>query len=407
MNTYPLVFEMEETMTSNSFGKTAREYRLPSKAIKHVPSNRYGILLASLHDGNDGLELYVRLERKPGNNFEEGKYYLSRILDGTRSMKFLPSETTFSCPDALKVFLAKELRNHETLPQFNHHALAYVEVYYPHMTKKLQSEIEESCSVLLQINLRRNGYGVGVTMKNGRLSFIVHAVDPTFKTEEQYILFQQIVSGVQKELLKEVKEITLKHRLKKGLKDVGISWSINRKHYAIMSKIHRIDFNMRPQITDGEEIISITSKGITLSIEAAKSFNKEHMDYTVWVKENGLKPKKLKVTFYSDDLDKHIPMLKNLFLDVFLDELENLHFIVKQCRTFSKNLEDWTQKQFEPIANDIAGAFAFNLYGIKTTTNDKLSESHRLIFLSTSELLFQKGMSEAVANLMEETLMNQ
>lgn len=406
MNTYPLVFEMEETMTSNSFGKTAREYRLPSKAIKHIPSNRYGILLASLHDGNDGLELYVRLERNPGNNFEEGKYYLSRILDKTRSMEFLPSETTFSCPDALKVFLAKELRNHETLPQFNHHGLAYVEVYYPHMTKKLQGEIEESCSVLLQINLRRNGYGVGVTMKNGRLSFIVHAVDPTFKTEEQYILFQQIVSGVQKELLKEVKEITLKHRLKKGLNDTGISWGVNRDYYDKISKINRVSFGLIG-INDGEEILYITSKGITLSMEATKRYDKEEIDYTVWVRENGLKPKKLKTLVYSNDLDKHILMLKQLFSELFRDGLDNLHLIVKGCRTRSASLEMWTQNQFEPIANTIAGAFDFKLYGIKSATSEKFGEAHTLIFLSTSSILSKKDKCEAVADLMEETLLNQ
>lgn len=406
MKPYPLVFELEETMTRNSFGKTAREYRLPTK-LTQVLGRKHQVELASLHNGSQSIELHVHLEKKPGNSFQEGRYFIRFTGPIEKTGRFLDENTTFSSPEELKVFLSHQLREYDILPETFNHALEYVDVFYPHMTAKLENEIQDFWYKTLRVHLNPNGYMVEKVKYPGRIGFVVHAVDSTFRSKQNYSTFKQIVEDTKMKLLSKVKDITLLYRLNKGLKDIGISWSINRKHYAIMSKIERIEVNMRPSITDGEEIISITSKGITLSIEAAKSFNKEDMDYTVWVKENGIKPKKLRVTFYSDDLDKHILMLKKIFLEIFNDGLDNLHFIVKQCRTFSKSLETWTQKQFEPIANDIAGAFTFNLYGIKTATSDKLPESHRLIFLSTSELLTQKGMSEAVANLMEETLINQ
>lgn len=406
MKPYPLVFELEETMTRNSFGKTAREYKLPTK-LTQVLGRKHQVELASLHNGSQSVELHVQLEKKPGNSFQEGRYFIRSTGAVEKTWRFLDENTTFSSPEDLKVFLSQQLREYNILSETFNHALEYVEIFYPHMTTKLENEIQDFWYKTLRVHLNPNGYMVEKVTYPGRIGFVVHAVDSTFRSKQNYSTFKQIVEDTKIKLLAKVKHIMLTHRLKKGLKDTGISWSINRKHYEIMSKIERIDFNMRPQITDGDEIISITSKGITLSIDAAKSFNKEDMDYTVWVKENGIKPKKMKIAFYSNDLDKHILMLKKMFLDFFHDELDNLHFIVEQCRTFSKCLEVWTQKQFEPIANDIAGAFTFSLYGIKSTTNDNLPESHRLIFLSTSELLNQKGMSEAVANLMEETLLNQ
>lgn len=404
MNNYSLVFKMEETMSKDNYGKKGKDSKIPSR-LRSFYSHTNSVLLASLYTpkGQKAVELYLDTSGKRGRNFSENQYFL-RFSE--RSIEWVPETIVFYSPEHIHAYLVQELKKKESFEVFtNDSAVSYVDVFYPHLKSNHQVEIQEIAEKLVRKYFPIYDYEHSIKSNffKGRLGFLI-VVESEDMTKEDYLNIMMTMSDLKEELNLRANEITLSYRQKLGLKDTSVSWKITEPFYHHIANSNRDNDTYLECFTGGEEFLSLTSKGLTLSLFAKGNRDGSMNQYIVKLTENHKKPITIGVIDDSHELENHLVRLKEMFHELFFDNLDSFHFLVKVNPSESEWIEVWTREKFNYMLDAVSDSFDFKLYGNKYSTKFREKDKHCLILLSNSAKLNDANLRDDVKKIMEDAI---
>lgn len=391
---YPFKFRTEEALRPTFYGKQVKDLKTPSG----WGLTSHSIELASFY--NEDIEFYLRMvpEGKPGKNYRKGYEFVGVksskqfVAVKTEKVNILMNSDT---ENELMVKLSKVTRGFKEMEPHLNHVLERVSIFYPFAGKVLQKKIIEH--IIPKMEHKIQGFDNSIVFsihaepyKHG-VEFILHAEWNQFQRSNIEKEFRRHILRFESDMRQEISLLTLEQRRKKGLVDETIHWSISQSFFnQVWTKF------LAPY--KKEEIVEITSKGISVGIEVSR-ISDEYV-YDLYVKENGKSKKTIRrISYIHGELQKMLTPIQGTFRGEFADALESFYVTNKTCREHSDTLSEWYEKNMLRVVDAVGDAIEFNLYAEKGSGSDSVAQKHYLWMITTDKRLKEsEKMQEAILN---------
>lgn len=416
---YPLFFETEETLSVASYGRNARQYRLPTY-VSHISKRAHHVKLASLETSESGVELMVTLEQPPGQHFQEGAYYLRMTHNGkyftpkeengvdiSINLRELGAGFVFQTPNELKYQLASAVRKTTELKEFHNHAIGRISVYYPYLNTTVRNELETLINTELQLLSSLNAgkqkfeFTVEYTFQNGHFEAMIYAYGEELKNN----LFYNVFSDSVKKINQVVKhnffsDISFKARKRKVYITTPaeqVSWYVCEDFFEDV--IVRKGYYSMHKNPKGGIIAEITYKNMSVGVRVKSEGNIDELKYALYIAEND-KRRKDAIRY-----DESYPTLNSLLESIILffkeqwnqDILSKLVVkkLTQQNQLWSRS--EWCAETLQTLKNEIQDAFEFSAY-------KDYRHSASVLFIAEKNVLVEKSAIEPLDTLFEKIL---